>query len=79
VLPAIDDHDRIGSGNIQILAVRAHNDVVDAATDPDRRDGSFCWLRLVRVAPRLSHVIPIITDAVQHLLTDLRFQRRGNG
>jgi len=79
VLPTIDDHDRIGSGDIQILAVRAHDDVVDAATDRDRRDGSFCWLPLVRVVPRLSYVIPIISDAVQHFLTNLRFQRRGNG
>src|ERR1700733_15075522 len=30
VLPAIDDDDRIGSGNIDVLAVRAHGDVVDA-------------------------------------------------
>ena len=42
VLPAIDDHDRIAPGDIDVLAVRAYGDVVHAAADRDRRDGGFC-------------------------------------
>jgi hypothetical protein len=49
-----------------VIAVRAYDDVVHAAADRDGRDSSFCWLPLVRIVPRLSHVIPIISDAVQH-------------
>ena len=73
MVSAVDDHDRVGSGHIDVLAVRAYGDVVNAAADRDRRNRGFRRRPLIGVGLGAGRAIRAI-----YLFTNPRLLRRGD-